>query len=121
MFGTLDETEIDELIAASELLPVHAGQIVCEPGDPGDHVALVVHGCLAAQAPGPAGPAPLNHIRAGEIYGEMGVLRGAPRSARVTARENGELLIVCQAVFLSLLVRHPAISIRILGSVSDRL
>jgi len=121
VFGSLSEDEIDELVSASELCPVTAGDVVCRPGDPGDHVALVVRGALEAEVSGRTGRAPLNRIGAGEIFGEMGVLRGAPRSAQVTAVESGELLVVCQAVFLSLLVRHPAISIRILGSVSDRL
>jgi len=121
VFGSLPECEIDELVDASERLPVRSGEVLCRPGDPGDHVALVISGALAAEVPGRVGSAQLNRIERGEIFGEMGVLRGAPRSAQVTVVESGELLIVCQAVFLSLLVRHPAMSIRILGTVSDRL
>ena len=121
VFSSLDEREIDELLAASELRSVETGDIVCRPGDSGDHVAMVVSGELAAEMPGRGAAAPLNRIGPGEIFGEMAVLRGVRRSAQVTALEPTELLIVCQPVFLSLLVSHPAISIRILGSVSDRL
>jgi len=121
VFGCLNAEAVDELLAASELWQVRAGEIVCRPGDPGDHIAMVVSGALTAEAPGCGDSTPLNRIGPGEIFGEMAVLRGAPRSAQVTAAEPCELLIVCQAVFLSLLVSHPAISIRMLGAVSDRL
>lgn len=121
VFSSLDECEIGELLAASELRRVDTGEIVCRPGESGDHVALVVSGALAAEMPGRGANAPLNRIGPGEIYGEMAVLRGARRSAQVTAVEPTELLVICQPVFLSLLVSHPAISIRILGTVSDRL
>jgi CRP/FNR family cyclic AMP-dependent transcriptional regulator len=121
VFSSLDDREIDDLLSASELLQVDTGEIICRPGDTGDHVGLVVSGGLAAEMPGRGANAPLNRIGPGEIYGEMAVLRGARRSAQVTAVEPTELLVVCQPVFLSLLVSHPAISIRILGTVSDRL
>jgi CRP-like cAMP-binding protein len=121
VFSTLDECETGELVSASELRRVETGEIVCRPGDSGDHVALVVSGGLAAEMPGRGASAPLNRIGPGEIYGEMAVLRGARRSAQVTAVEPTELLVICQPVFLSMLVSHPAISIRILGTVSDRL
>lgn len=121
IFSSLHDEEIDEVVSASEVRRVAPGEVICRPGDPGDHVALVVSGGLTAEAPARRGLTPLNPIGPGEIFGEMAVLRGARRSAQVTAVEPSELLIICQAVFLSLLVRHPAISIRILGSVSDRL
>jgi CRP-like cAMP-binding protein len=121
IFSSLHDSEIAEIVRASEVSRVAAGEVVCRPGDPGDHVAMVVSGCLVAEADGRCRITPLNRIGPGEIFGEMAVLRGARRSARVTAVEPSELLIICQAVFLSLLVRHPAVSIRILGSVSDRL
>ena len=121
VFSSLHDAEIDEIVNVSEVSRVATGEVVCRPGDPGDHVAMVVSGCLAAEAPGLCRITPLNQIGPGEIFGEMAVLRGARRSAQVTALEPTELLVICQAVFLSLLVRHPAISIRVLGSVSDRL
>ncbi len=121
VFSSLDEQEVDELLSSSELRQVQTGEVVCRLGDPGDHVALVLSGALAAEAPGPGACAPLNRIGPGEIYGEMAVLRGARRSAQLTALEPSDLLIFCPDVFLALLVGHPAISIRILGTVSDRL
>ncbi len=121
VFSSLNEQEVDELLSSSELRRVQPGEVVCRPGDAGDHVALVLSGALAAEAPGRGVCAPLNRINPGEVYGEMAVLRGVRRSAQLTAIEPSDLLIVSPTVFLSLLVGHPAISIRILGTVSDRL
>jgi CRP-like cAMP-binding protein len=60
-------------------------------------------------------------IKSGEIFGEIAVIEGATRSATVTAREPCDLLVMPQAEFLALLVKHPGMGIRMLGAAAARL
>lgn len=56
-----------------------------------------------------------------DIFGEMSLLDGKPRSASVIAREDCKVLIITRSKFLSFLKTNPSISIKILETISERL
>jgi CRP-like cAMP-binding protein len=49
-----------------------------------------------------------------EVFGELGLLRRAPRSATVTAVEDGQLLALEAEEFLELVGSGPGLSARLL-------
>jgi CRP/FNR family transcriptional regulator, cyclic AMP receptor protein len=57
----------------------------------------------------------------GEVFGEVALLDGGPRSATCTAVEPCELLMIERAQFLELLETSPAITIKLLDVLAGRL
>jgi CRP-like cAMP-binding protein len=52
----------------------------------------------------------VNHLAAGDVFGEIGVLRGIPRAATVRASEACELLRVAAGDFPEAVSEAPAVS-----------
>ena len=52
-----------------------------------------------------------------EVFGELGLLSGAPRSATVTAATDGLLLALDADAFLDLVGRRPAVRGRLLNQL----
>jgi CRP/FNR family cyclic AMP-dependent transcriptional regulator len=63
----------------------------------------------------------LNVIGPGEIFGEIALLDGKPRSAGATAAEDTVLMVVERKQFLPFLLRSPAMVERLLVVLCDRL
>jgi len=63
----------------------------------------------------------LNTIRAGEIFGEIGVLDEGSRTADAVAVEVTELLTIDRQSFLGVLRRNPDFSINLISVLCDRI
>ena len=91
-------------------------------GDSGETVAVLLSGHASVELPSATGSARLiNLVGPGELIGEMAVLQGTTRSATVKAIEACELVEIDADVFLSLVLEHPGLAIRLLGVAEERL
>jgi len=98
-------SEIAELFASEQ---VPAGRTVIQQGDPGDRFYLVVRGRLAVTYREPRGEDELVAVlQDGDHFGEIALLRKAPRVATVTAEVPSLLLSLAQEHFLDVLARAP--------------
>jgi CRP/FNR family cyclic AMP-dependent transcriptional regulator len=121
-FANIDDLEVELVTGAADSLHFETSETLFRRGDPGDSVLLMLSGRAAVQSHRSSGePIVMNIVEQGELLGEMAVLEGAPRSATVTALEPCEVLAIPNSDFLALLVNHPGLAIRMLGSMSDRL
>jgi ATP/ADP translocase/HEAT repeat protein len=86
----------DETLAAIaphlEEVPLRAGETIFDKGDLGDSMYLIVEGQVRVHDGGRT----LNHLQAGEVFGEMAVLDAEPRMASVTAVVDTQLLRLAQ-------------------------
>jgi len=84
--------------------PVTAGQAVVRQGDPADRFYMIESGTfIVTQTDGPgASPSVLRRLGANDVFGELGLLLGSPRSATVTAETDGSVLALAGADFLKL-------------------
>ncbi|HXR26446.1 MAG TPA: MFS transporter [Candidatus Baltobacteraceae bacterium] len=104
--------------AAMRLRPEHvaAGTVVIRQGDAADRLYFIVDGqCAVAQTAAAGGSA--QHLRTmgpDELFGEIGLLTGAPRSATVTATGETDLLMLEGADFLALVGSGPGLTSRLL-------
>jgi CRP-like cAMP-binding protein len=94
------------------------GEIVVRHGDPSDDLFFVLNGRVQffdhdRQTLGTAGP--------GELFGEVACFTGLPRSAEVAAVEDTMLLRFDRTAAYELVQRCPAIAVRIIANLSDRL
>lgn len=122
VFSNLAAPDLDWVLEGADTLRFGSGETVLRRGDPSDHVLIVLTGSLVVETGNSgAGPVAMNRLEPGELVGELGVLRDVPRTATVKALEPCELLRIPQSAFLALLIAHPALAIRLLGVVTDRL
>ena len=63
----------------------------------------------------------LSLLQDADVFGEMSLLDGLPRSANVTAMEDTELYMIKREDFLELLNNHPDVSIALLEEITHRL
>ncbi|MBE9128332.1 cyclic nucleotide-binding domain-containing protein [Coleofasciculus sp. LEGE 07081] len=103
----------------SFLKPVYAqpGDILCEEGTPGDYFYMIVDG----EAEVRKGRKVLNTMKPGEVFGEMALLTGEPRSATVVARTPMELYQLHREHFHSVLSWSPHMAWALSRSLAQRL
>ncbi len=97
-------------------VPVLAGAVVIREGDPADRFYIIESGRFAVDQkdPGTELPRRLRVMGPDSVFGELGLMHGAPRSATVTAETDGRLLALDGPDFLDLLNAGPDISGRML-------
>lgn len=111
LFRSTPAALIRRLVRASGLVRFAAGEVVVREGESGqDGLYLVVTGEVAVEREGAPGAPPthLGVLVQGSSFGELAVLRDAPRSATVVVTRDAELLQVARADFLALQAACPA-------------
>jgi CRP-like cAMP-binding protein len=122
LFGELDDEHLAGLADRLRSRHYARGQIIFAEGDPGASLCIVANGKIDAVASSPDGrEIVLNSFGAGEVFGELALLTGAPRSADAVAREPSHLFLLPRDDFLAFLEAHPRAAIRLLTIVSRKL
>jgi MFS family permease len=101
-------------VAAARLVAVDvaAGEIVIREGDPADRFYIIESGSFAVDQADPTTGAArrLRVMGPDEVFGELGLMHRAPRSATVTAVAAGRLLALDGPEFLELLGAGPSLA-----------
>jgi CRP/FNR family transcriptional regulator, cyclic AMP receptor protein len=94
-----------------------AGYVIATEGDPGAGLFVIADG----EADVTIGGKMVNHLKAGDFFGEMALLDGGPRTATVTSTTPITLYALTEWVFRGLLAEHPSIAMRTLETMAARL
>jgi CRP/FNR family cyclic AMP-dependent transcriptional regulator len=95
---------------------------VFQQGDLSDSVFIIQSGYLKVAVSSPGGSlSTLAVMGVGEIFGELSLLDGGPRSATVTAMSRTDLLVIDRESFLHLVEAQPRVGIAIMGVLARRL
>jgi len=106
----LDESLLDEMTRLFTSEEVPAGRVVIQEGDPGDRFYLVVRGRLVVTRTDDDGTeVQVNVHEDGDHFGEIALLRRAPRIATVRTVIPTLLLSLAQEHFLRLIERAPQV------------
>ena len=99
LFKGLSKTQVHYIIMAGSLKKFEAGEVLMRKGALSDTIYSVVSDELDIIDPLAEDSVEahrvhklISRLKKGDVVGEMGPLRGAPRSATVVASESGELL-----------------------------
>ena len=115
----LPQPERPGLLALLRHRHYRRGEVVFHQGDPGETLHLVRQGHLKVVIPGETGEeAVLTVVGPGELFGELTLLDGGPRSATVVAIEDVETATLGRGDFLSLLRSNPAVVEAILAMLA---
>jgi CRP-like cAMP-binding protein len=122
LFSTLAPGELEELalVCRSEAYP--AGAVICEEGERGDDVFVILEGGVRIMRGRGDSPSFVSVDGAGGVIGEMAVLDPAPRAATVIAGDEGvRMLRVVGTAFLNALHSDPSIASGLLKVMARRL
>jgi uncharacterized protein YhbP (UPF0306 family) len=92
----------DSIVATLQSIQVPAGETIVRQGAPADKCFIVVDGEAEILKEGDASAEPL---RAGQLFGEVAIMRDQPRSATVRARTDVKLLALERDTFRDLIAQ----------------
>lgn len=121
-FAELDAEGIAAVAALCVTRRLETGEILFLKGDPADALYAVRRGQIRIATGTDAGRRlTLNLLGPGDVFGEVALLDGQPRTAEAVATESTELFMVRRRDFLDLLERRPAFAIRIIELLCQRI
>ena len=122
LFDVLPIEVLDEVLLHATERSVRRGQTVFQKGDDGSYMVAVLSGRIKISATSPEGKEiTLNMIDTGEVFGEMALLDGKPRSADATALEESRLMLVERRHFSPHLTTNNKLALRVIDVLCERL
>ncbi|MCI5073727.1 mechanosensitive ion channel family protein [Oricola sp.] len=119
--GTLKKPELAEMAQNARIRQYAPDEALVRQGEAGSSLFVVAEGVLDVHVEGQdQKPLKVGHISAGEIFGEMSLLTGAPRSATVSASTGVVAYEITHAQFEALLKERPEIAEAISRLVARR-
>jgi len=121
LFAAISPGALEQLAGAATYADVAAGEAVVREGEEADAFFVIVEGRLAVSARGEgAAEQALGELRAGQYFGEIGLIERIPRTATVTGVERSRLLRVGGPDFVDALTEATP-SVALLEGASARL
>jgi small-conductance mechanosensitive channel/CRP-like cAMP-binding protein len=121
IFEPLTNEERGWLLEAASMVDFAGGEPVIRQGEAGDAMYVIVSGSarVAVRSDG-GGEKIVATLKPGEVFGEMSLLTGEPRSASVYAEEGLVLCSVSRDGLLPILTANPAVAEKIAEIVTFR-
>jgi CRP-like cAMP-binding protein len=122
LFSELSQDELREVAAHAQIRKVATDTTIFYEGDAADAVYVVVNGRVKVVTTSSDGKEfILTVLGAGQVFGEMGLLEAAPRSAAVVTITEVELMVIKREDFDRLIETRPTISRKLMAILSRRL
>lgn len=110
------------LARAGAPLDLASGALLCQAGDPGDAVFLILDGEIEIRTTLPGGrDVRFVSFRRGALIGEMAALDGGPRSTDMAATRKSRLWRIPRAALIQALESEPKAAVALLAELSGRL
>jgi uncharacterized membrane protein len=122
IFQLLDDAERATLAALFEQRTYSVGETIFHEGEPGDEIFLVTEGRVQLFITSDTGEKIIfgENVR-GDVFGEISLLDGGPRTAAAVALERTTVLTLDRDKLLELVQRHPHVAIDLLTVMGRRL
>ena len=122
LFRSFSPDQIDRLCSCTIQKSIKRSTIIFSKGDPGSSLFAIHKGSVKISAPSIAGhDAVFNLLGAGDVFGEIAVLDGRPRTADAVAVTDCELFVIGRRDFLPLLSEEPEIALKMIELLCQRL
>jgi len=122
IFGGVDDELLRALVQLSRTRRVRRGSMLFQQGDEGDALYGVVDGLIRICIAGESGKElTLGLMEPGDIFGEIALLDGLPRSADAYAAEDSTLLVIDRMQFLPMLERGGRLARHVIELLCERL
>jgi signal transduction histidine kinase len=117
MFENLSEDELSLIAKETVVRAFGEGELVCEEGSASDTMFFIDSGSVRISKQGVS----LAELQSGDYFGEMSLITGDPRNARVTTLMPSVLLEVSAPVFHVIIERSPLAMRNLLTTFDSRL
>ena len=122
LFSELADAEIDQIRALARAQRYPARQTIVSQGDDSGDLFLIIDGRLRASSCNANGDeVVLSIMGPGEVFGEMALLDGAPRSATVSTIDACQLLVIEAGSFHALLRQMPTLAAGLMKVMARRI
>jgi MFS family permease len=116
LFAGVQPSRLEAALGHVRSVDVAAGQVIVRQGDPADRFYIIASGSFTVSQAAPDGTSTvLRQLGPDEVFGELGLLNQAPRSATVTADTAGTLFEMDGDDFLALVGGSGDVRARLLG------
>ena len=117
LFGGLSPARVEQALRRLDPVDATAGDVILRQGDPADRFYVICGGTFAVTQVGPDGGEPrlLRTLTQDDVFGERGIIAGAPRAATITAETDGRLFTMDGADFLELVGGRKGMAERFLA------
>jgi CRP/FNR family transcriptional regulator, cyclic AMP receptor protein len=121
-FAGLGPDALERVGAGTRIRRFRRGEVIFHLGDPGDALFIIVNGEVKISLPSESGDeAILVRLQQGDVFGELALLDGAPRSATATALDAVETVVLPRARFRELIAEEPVVRDALLASLAAEL
>ncbi len=122
LFRKLRADELDRLVAFTRWTQPKARTILFRRSDPGTSMMVVRDGRVKVCTHSEDGKElVLNMFGPGDVFGEIALLDGSPRTADAVTIDDCELLVLDRRDFIPFLLEHSDASVRMLEVLTHRL
>ena len=116
LFAGVGSAALERALGKLVAVPVASGDTVVRQGDPADRFYIIESGeYVVSQLTDAGTEIELRHLGPDDVFGEIGLIRGAARTATVTAMADGVVLALDGSAFLELIGRATSLRGRLLG------
>ena len=117
LFEGLSKKELAELARVTDDLKVESGTVLCREGRVGREFFVIVDGTAEVTKSGKR----LAGLQGGDFVGEIALLKTSKRTATVTASSPLRCFILTQSAFRRVLEENPAVQLKVMQALADRL
>jgi serine/threonine protein phosphatase PrpC len=114
VFQYLSYQELVKVISFGELSKFPAGTFVCQEGDKGGEMMLILSGSTSVKKNGKE----LGRLEKGDVFGEMSMIDAAPRSATIVAVQATNVFAFPRADLFALFRENSQLAVKFLWGVS---
>jgi CRP/FNR family cyclic AMP-dependent transcriptional regulator len=121
LFRDLDKAVVERLERLATPCHFGPGQMLFLKGDSGGALYGVVSGRIRISSATATGKQVVHDImEPGDVFGEIALIDGRPRTADATAMTAAELIMIQRPSFLAFLEREPALALHLLKLLCER-
>jgi len=122
LFKNFEPSIIDRIVSRAVIRKIKKGTVLFRKGDIGSTLYAVCAGSVRISVPSEQGQDAIFNVNpSGELFGEIALLDGGPRTADAVAVEDSELMIIDRRDFIPMVRENPDVAMKLIELVCARL
>ena len=121
LLAGLSSGQLEDISRRLKPVRFRQGETIVREGDPGDEMFFIESGQVQVVRGSGLRAVILAELGSGDLFGEMALLTGNPRSATVTALSDVDLWVMSRADFDDLVTAYPNLALALSRVLSERL
>ena len=122
IFDNISPKQLEPLGEKMRPRRYHRGEVIFHQDDPGDRMHIIVQGRVRISLGSDDGrEKDVALLQPGECFGEMAILDGSNRSAKATAVEEIETLVLMREDFIEFIGEYPEVAAHTTAVLANRL